>query len=180
MNRAIKTTLALALPLVLAMIFVVSCAEPEVEPVLVAEFPADNEEGLVDSFLVVFDDSVTSDGNGALRVSAVEPLKAKLYELGDVDVEDAVLVYRAKVRTRDVDGHAYVEMLCEFPDDIGHFSRAVENPLYGTTEWTLQETSFDLAPGENPVNVRLNLVINGTGTAWIDAIRVWKAARAEE
>jgi hypothetical protein len=38
----------------------------------------------------------------------------------------------------------------------------------------MEETPFFLKKGENPDNVKLNLVINGKGTAWIDDIRVLK------
>lgn len=47
-------------------------------------------------------------------------------------------------------------------------------PLSGTTDWTTQETEFFLKAGENPDNVKLNLVINGSGTVWIDEIRLLK------
>jgi hypothetical protein len=48
-------------------------------------------------------------------------------------------------------------------------------PLTGTTNWTTEETPFFLKKGENPDIVKLNLVINGKGTAWIDDIRLLKA-----
>lgn len=35
-----------------------------------------------------------------------------------------------------------------------------------------QPSPFFLQKGENPDNVKLNLVIKGKGTAWIDDIRV--------
>jgi len=46
----------------------------------------------------------------------------------------------------------------------------------GTTDWTTEETPFFLQKGENPDNIKLNLVMNGTGTAWIDDIRLLKGA----
>ena len=49
------------------------------------------------------------------------------------------------------------------------------DPLSGTTDWTTRETPFFLQKGENPDNVRMNLVINGKGTVWIDDIRLLMA-----
>jgi hypothetical protein len=46
------------------------------------------------------------------------------------------------------------------------------SPLTGTTDWTTAETPFLLKRGENPDNVKLNLVIDGKGTVWIDDIRL--------
>jgi len=179
MRGACRT--GVGLPLVLtAAILAASCAAPAPEPIEIARFPIDGTEPPADTTFVVFDQAVPSDGDGAFRVTAEEPLTARLYELGDVDVEDALLVYRAQVRTEDVDGHVYVEMLCHFPDGSEYFSRAVEDPVFCTTEWRLQETPFDLEPGENPDDVKLNLVVNGTGTAWIDDVHVWRAPRPRQ
>jgi hypothetical protein len=175
--RGADTHTATLITISLAAALAVSCAGPQPEPVPIAGFAVDGTEGPVDTTAVVFDQAVTHDGNGAFRVDADEPRTARLYELGDLDVENAVLIYQAHVRTEDVDGHVYVEMLCHFPNGEEYFSRALDDPLYGTTEWTLQETPFDLKPGEDPDNVKLNLVINGTGTAWIDDIHVWQAPR---
>jgi hypothetical protein len=36
------------------------------------------------------------------------------------------------------------------------------------------ETPFFLKRGEKPDNVKLNVVINGTGTVWIDDVKLLK------
>jgi hypothetical protein len=41
-------------------------------------------------------------------------------------------------------------------------------------DWTMEEIPFFLKKGKNPDNVKLNLVFDGTGTAWIDDIRLLK------
>jgi hypothetical protein len=106
---------------------------------------------------------------------ATEPTAVRLFELGDIDVENARLIYQAKVRTEGVEGQVYLEMWCHFPGKGEFFSRGLQTPLTGTTNWTTEETPFFLKKGENPDNVKLNLVINGKGTAWIDDIRVLEA-----
>ena len=73
-----------------------------------------------------------------------------------------------------MEGQVYLEMLCHFPGKGDFFSRGLIEPLTGTTNWTTVETSFLLKKGENPDNVKLNLVIEGKGTAWIDDIRLLK------
>jgi hypothetical protein len=103
---------------------------------------------------------VTTDGPATIR----------LFETGDIDVDDARIIYRAHLRTEGVEGNVYLEMLCSFPGIGEAFSRALQAPLTGTVEWTSQETPFFLNAGENPDNVKLNLVIDGKGTAWIDEV----------
>ncbi len=66
-------------------------------------------------------------------------------------------------------------MWCVFKDKGEYFSRALHDPFTGTTDWKLQQTPFFLEKGQNPDNIKLNLVINGQGTVWIDNIKLLKA-----
>jgi hypothetical protein len=158
------------------MIFVVvGCSKPSKEVVELKRFPVDTMEGIITQSGVEIDKAVSSDGNGSLRITATEPTVVRLFEVGDIDVENARLIYRAKVRTGGVEGQVYLEMWCHFPGKGEFFSRGLQTPLTGTTGWTTEETPFFLQKGENPDNVKLNLVINGKGTAWIDDILLIKA-----
>jgi len=152
----------------------VGCSKPSQEVVELKKFPIDSLEGVITQSGVQFDKEISSDGNGSLKIIATEPTVVRLYELGGIDVENARLIYQAKVRTEGVEGQVYLEMWCHFPGKGEYFSRGLQTPLTGTTNWTTEETPFFLKKGENPDNVKLNLVINGKGTAWIDDIRVLK------
>lgn len=152
------------------------CTQKAEEPVELARYSIDSMEGIVTTSGVEIDTEVTSDGGGSLHVTASEPTTFTLYETGDIDVEDARLIYQAALRTQDVDGQVYLEMWCRFPGKGEFFSRALQSPLSGNQEWTSQETLFFLKKGENPDNVKLNLVVDGTGEAWIDDVRLVKGA----
>lgn len=150
-----------------------------VAPVEVTElerFPLDNMEGLLTQTGIQIDRQVTSDGNGSLRSEATRPTTFRLFETGDIDIENARLIYQAKVRTEDIEGQVYLEMWCHFPGKGEFFSRGLMTPLTGTTDWTKEETTFFLKNGDNPDNAKLNLVFTGKGTAWIDDIRLLKGA----
>ena len=97
-----------------------------------------------------------------------------MFETGDIDIEKARLVYQAKLRTEGVEGRVYLEMWCSLPGKGESFSRGFQSALYGTNDWKNVETSFFLKKKENPDNVKLNLVISGKGTAWIDDIKLLK------
>jgi hypothetical protein len=152
----------------------VNCSKAPQEVVELKRFPIDSLEGIMTRSGVQFDKEVSSDGNGSLKIIATEPTVVRLFELGDIDIENARLIYQAKVRTEGVEGQVFLEMWCHFPGKGEFFSRGLQTPLTGTTNWTAEETPFFLKKGENPDNVKLNLVINGKGTAWIDDIRVLK------
>jgi hypothetical protein len=132
----------------------------------------DNTEGVLTQTGVRLDNAVTADGGGALQVTAEGPAVIRLFELGDLDVENARLFYQAKLRTENLQGRVYLEMWCHFPGKGEFFSRSIETAISGTTDWATLETPFFLQKGENPDNVKLNLVVEGSGIAWIDDIRV--------
>ena len=151
-----------------------SCSKPSLPVTELRRYPIDNVDGLITRTGVDLDHEVTSDGAGSLRVTAAEPATVRLYETGDIDVEDARLTYQAKVRTSGIEGKAYLEMWCQFSGKGEFFSRGLESPLTGTTDWSTEETPFFLKEGENPDNVKLNLVIDGKGTVWVDDIHLFK------
>ena len=137
-------------------------------------YPLDSTDGIITRSNISLDKNISSDRKGSLRIIVLEPVTVRLFECGDIDVENACLTYRARLRTEDVKGQAYLEMWCRFPGKGEFFSRGLRSPLSGSTEWTTQEIPFFLKKGENPDDIKLNLVINGTGTVWIDDIRVLK------
>ena len=157
------------------MLLTLSCSDSS-EVVELRHFPLDNAQGIITQTGVQFDPDMSSDGNGALRVTTDQPAVVRLFETGDLDIEDARLIYQASIRTDGVEGQVYLEMWCRFAGKGEFFSRSLNTPLSGTTDWTTVTTPFFLKKGENPDNVRLNLVINGKGTGWIDDIRLFKAS----
>ena len=141
----------------------------------IASYPLDDVAGVIDVESVQLDGAVTSDGGGSLRIDATKPVVVRLFETGDIDVEWVSLSYSAMIRTEALDGVAYLEMWCAFPEDGEYFSRALESPPSGDSDWASQETPFLLQEGQNPSNVRLNLVVDGAGTVWIDDVKLLAA-----
>jgi len=159
----------------LSMVFVAACAQKSVEITEVKHYPIDSLEGIITTSGITIDKEITSDKKGSLRIVTNTPITVRLYETGDIDIENAQLIYQANLRTEGVEGQAYIEMWCHFPGKGEFFSRALQSPLSGSNNWTSQETPFILKKGDNPDNVKINLVINGKGSVWIDNIRLVKA-----
>ncbi len=157
------------------LILLFSCSRKE-EIEYLKEYPANNLVGLITQTGVELDKEITKDGKGSLKITATEPTIIKLYEIGDIDVENARLIYEAKIKTENIEGKVFLEMWCHFEGKGEYFSRNLQSFLSGTNNWSSQETIFFLKKGENPDNIKLNLVIEGTGTAWIDEIKVIKAS----
>jgi len=132
-------------------------------------------EGVVDESgleEVEIDREIFADGNESLKISTDKPLVIQLANTGDIDIEDALLIYRAKIKTEDLKGKVYLEMWCSFKGKGQFFSKAIENSLTGTNNWTVQEAPFFLKKGENPDDIKLNIVISGKGTVWLDNLEL--------
>ncbi len=158
--------------IVLAVWALAGCKGQATTTADLAVYPADDMSSVLTKSGIETDAAITADGHGSLRLTASGPTTFRLYETGDIDIENARLIYQARIRTEGVEGQVYLEMWCHFAGKGEFFSRALHAPVTGTVEWTSQETPFFLRKGENPDNVKLNLVVNGKGTAWIDDIRL--------
>jgi hypothetical protein len=156
----------------MVMLFVIFGCKPKV--VEIKKFPLDSMEGVIAQSNVEIDKTVSNDGKGSLKINATTPTVIHLFETGDIDAEDSRLLYQAKVRTEGLEGQVFLEMWCHIPGKGDFFSRNLQSPLTGTMNWTSVEALFFLKKGENPDNVKLNVLINGKGTVWIDDIRLMK------
>ncbi len=169
-TRVMVSMIALAITMTLS-----ACSNEPAKVVELRTFPLDGLEGVISRTGVSFDKEVSSDGKGSIKIQANKPRVVNLFETGDIDAENARLIYQAKLKTENVKGKAYLEMWCRFPGKGSYFSRGLADPLSGTNTWTGRETPFSLKEGENPDNVRLNVIVDGTGIVWIDDIKLLRA-----
>ena len=169
-----RKTLFLLLLSITIIFLLFGCTEQPVKVTELKHFPIDSIDEVITKSGVEIDNEISSDGNGSLRVNASQKTVVRLFEVSGIDIENARLVYQAKVRTENVKGQVFLEMWCGFSGKGEYFSRSIQTPLTGTTDWTTEETPFFLQKGQNPDYVKLNLVIDGKGTAWIDDVRLIK------
>jgi hypothetical protein len=160
---------SLAFSLVTSLLILASCAKHN-QVGIIRQFPLDDMTGVIYQSNAQIDKTVSADGRGSLKIETTEPITVPIFEINDLKIDNAKIFYQAKVRTKDVIGQVYLEMLCHFPNKGEFFSRGQETLLTGTTEWTSQEIPFVLQKGEIPDIIKLNLVINGHGTVWVDDI----------
>lgn len=151
-----------------------SCSRPPKIVSELAHFDLNSLDGVLTESNISVDSTISSDGTASLRITAPESTTVRLFELGDIDVSNAKIVYRAMLRSRKLTGRAYLEMWVHFKDGGEYFSRGLDRPVTGTTSWVTEEIMFILEKGQNPDNVKLNLVIEGKGTVWIDDILLLK------
>ncbi len=109
---------------------------------------------------------------GVWCVNVADQQTIRLFEIADPGVEKCMLTYRAQLKTRDVQGKAYLEMWCRLPGRGEFFSKGLRNTVKGTNEWASYEIPFYLKQGQKPDMVKLNLVVEGSGTIWIKDVQL--------
>jgi hypothetical protein len=114
------------------------------------------------------DTQVKVEGKGSVRITTQWPTTICLGEVTGLNVENAKLVYKAKVKS-DLDGTAYLELQAHIAGGQ-YFSRGIDNVVSKKTDWKVLQTPFFFQKGQKPDKVTLNIVINGRGTVWIDDI----------
>jgi serine/threonine protein kinase len=115
-------------------------------------------------------DGVAPDQNG-WRIEAKGKRTVRLFEVVNPGLDNCTVNFNARLRTENLQGRAYLEMLCRFPEGE-FFSKGLDNTVTGTSAWASYGTPFFLKKGEKPDLLKLNLVIEGKGTVWIKDIEV--------
>jgi hypothetical protein len=161
-----------SLGIIFAALALAGCSRSGSEELLKG-IPLDGSESAITRDGVYFDQD-SSDGNGSLRLVADDSRTFELFEVTDVSIDNARLIYRARVKSKDVTGKAYLEMWVRVPGKGEFFSRGLQQPILGNTGWATRDIPFFLQKGQKADLIRLNMVIEGPGTVWIDDIRLLK------
>jgi hypothetical protein len=120
---------------------------------------------------VAFDPAISADGRGSLRIDASGGRTVVM--LADVPLDAPKLprfAYRARLRCEKLEGVAYLEMWMVVEGKGEFFSRALHSQISGTSEWSTHEAPFFLEEGQRPKRAKLNVVVEGTGTVWVDGV----------
>src|SRR5215475_7760053 len=162
------------LVLFLFVISVVGCTQSQISapPVEIKRMKLNSASDVLAKTGVAFDLQTSALGKGSLRIDAVEPMVVPLFEVTDVSVENAILIYQASLQSENLDGKAFLEMWVRIPGKGEFFSRSLDRPITGKMSWMTVATPFFLQAGQKPDLIRLNLVVQGKGRVWIDDIRL--------
>jgi hypothetical protein len=116
-------------------------------------------------------DSVTREGD-AWQVRAEAPGHIRLYDVELPRLEQCLLTYRLRMRSRDVAKGAYLEMWCRVVGRGEFFSKGVMQKVRGTTDWSEYEVPFYLRKGQQADLLKLGLTFDGPGTVWVKDVQV--------
>ncbi len=114
------------------------------------------------------DTQVKVEGKASIKITTAWPTTICLGEVAGLDVENATLIYKARVKS-DLDGTAFLELWAHIGGGR-FFSRGTNDVVTQKTDWKTIQTPFVFRAGQKPDRVTLNLVINGKGTVWVDDV----------
>jgi hypothetical protein len=121
-------------------------------------------------------DDIVVEGEGWL-VDARGSKPVRLFEIAVSETERCLITYRATMKSENLEGRAFLEMWCRFPGFGEFFSKGLNLPLKGTTEWTSYETPFRIKKGQRLDLVKLSLAVEGRGKVWIKDVELLKTPR---
>ena len=108
----------------------------------------------------------------AWYIDSKEKQTIRLFEVANPDVEQCMLMYRAQLKTENMQGRTYLEMWCRLPGRGEFFSKGLHNAVKGTNDWSSYEIPFYLKRGQKPDLLKLNLVVEGNGKVWIKMVEL--------
>jgi hypothetical protein len=120
------------------------------------------------------DSKIKVEGKSSVKIITLWPTTVCLGEAAGIDIENAKLVYAARVKS-ELEGAAFLEMWAHVGGGQ-YFSRGMNDTVKGKSDWKTIQTPFRFQKGQKPDKITLNIVINGQGTVWIDNIVLSKEA----
>lgn len=116
------------------------------------------------------DAKVKVEGTSSIKITTLWPTTVCLGEVTGPNIDNAKLVYSAKVKTElEGNGTAFLELWAHVGGGQ-FFSKGMNDAISQKSDWKTIQTQFMFQKGQKPDKVTLNLVINGKGAVWIDDI----------
>ena len=123
----------------------------------------------------ISEDGVSAETDG-WRIAAPGSKTVRLFEVADPGVGNCLVTYRAQLKTENLQKGAYLEMWCRFAGRGEFFSKGFHHRVNGTNDWASYETPFYLKKGQRPDLIKLNIVLEGSGTVWLRNLELLKTA----
>ena len=108
----------------------------------------------------------------AWLLNSTQSQVVRLFELPVKQIDDCVILYRARLKTENLQGRVFLEMWCRLPERGEFFSRGLDQVLVGTNDWASYEIPFVLKKEETPDLLKLNLNVEGAGKIWIKDVQI--------
>jgi hypothetical protein len=117
---------------------------------------------------------VTAD-QGGWRIRPAGAGAVRLFEVPGSTCDACRLVYRAKVKSKDLSAPAFLEMWVRVPEKGQFFSRGLDQTVSGSVDWVTVEIPFFFQKDQRSDLVKLNVVFQGDrGSLWLKDVELLK------
>jgi hypothetical protein len=142
----------------------------------IASFRLNTMNGILATANASIDESQSADSTskGALKIEAPSSMTVKLVQTGPLNVNDVTLIYRATFRSKELSGRAYLLMTVRWADSLETFARGFEQAIIGSVPWVTEDITYNVERKKKVDNVTLGMVIEGTGTVWVNDVKLLK------
>lgn len=161
----------------LALAATLACDKKAEPPKQIDFFSCDDTERIVSSDLVTIDAGSASEGAGCLKMVVEQPTTVPLVEV-KFPGEGAKYTIQFKMRVKDFLGDAYGQMNVNYASGGKQEVKNYQNAIGATSDWIPMELSWVVQKGQKVDSLTLYAVLGGSGTVWVDEIRVIRAPLA--
>ncbi|MCK4525900.1 hypothetical protein KAW18_00910 [candidate division WOR-3 bacterium] len=170
--RFLKVSGRVFFAIILFLVIIIGCKKEES---IIYDFPVNSLDKVITSFNLSMDDDISYDGLSSIRIDAKDSATAYLYLVHNIPIKAPRLIWEAYCRSQDLDGKAFLEVGVQIPERYGKvkgFLHRSRDTITGTTDWKKIEVEFLVREECKPDLVQLSLVVEGSGTVWIDKVKL--------
>jgi len=165
--------LVILVALLMGLLLLGACEEKQRAIEVLATYSLDElDQGVDRDEELSIDLDIFQEGRGSLYIKAARARVVQLFELDQLDLENALLTWSARLKCISLAGNAYLEAWCSFPGEGEFFERGLETAVNRVDDWRESEVKFALAKGRKPDRIRLNIVLEGGGSVWVDDVKL--------
>lgn len=143
----------------------------------IRRFSPSDLKNVIDRSKVRIDLKESSDGTGSLRIETPNAGRVRLFHLPDLQIENAALIYQARMKTQGLQGRAFLLVAARQSEGEPIVARSIDSALTGDTDWTTVEVGLYPKAGQRLSGVELDVTVWGRGDVWIHDIRLFKVPR---
>ncbi|MEZ0276387.1 MAG: serine/threonine-protein kinase, partial [Roseimicrobium sp.] len=119
------------------------------------------------------DSGITKDGHGSLKIEAPQGATLTIAEQDGLETPPGGTIWcRAHLRCEGISGRAFLMVHLETASGALLYSKGEPQSVSGTEDWREVLIPIRLDAQSSIKKVRVNLIVQGPGTVWVDDIQI--------
>ncbi len=173
MKKAVFVAAALA-----AIVFCTGCSKKVEPPKDIQTFNCDTLDGLLTEGVATVDAQNPAEGTGSLRFAVAQPVTLPIFEI-KLPGDGAKFTLAYKMKVKDFSGDAYGQMDVNYSSGGKQSLNNYQTAMGATTDWQQRELTYTVQRGQKVGSIVLSLILNGSGTVWLDDVHLIRAPLPE-